>query len=157
MINCIAIMRIEWLSNYLFVFGLSACDICNGQLLGRKWANFGDTSKTLIISCLDFIDTILSPKTGLRRPKRAYKRATVATQQWPFRLLTVALLQARRARMEKSAGFFSGSNPVFRSGWRILPDVFLSILFGTVRPLAELPFTCFCWCAPHTYYSFSPV
>ena len=24
------------LSNYLFVFGLSACDICNGQLLGRK-------------------------------------------------------------------------------------------------------------------------
>ena len=92
-----------------------------------------------------------------KEPQLGTERATVATQLWPFRLLTVALLQARRARMEKSAGFFCGSNPVFRSGWRILADVFLSILFGTVRPLAELPFTCFCWCAPQTYYSFSPV
>ena len=83
------------LLNYLFIFVLSACDICNEQLIGRKYANFDGVFKKLVISRLNIIDTDLIPKTGLKGPKRACKRATVVVQLWPFWFLAVALLQVR--------------------------------------------------------------
>ncbi|WP_443731889.1 hypothetical protein [Segatella buccae] len=94
------------LSNYLFVFGLSACDIRDEHPHSVQMREFGDISKTLTVSHLNFSNTFSGLKTGLKGPKRACKRATVASQLWPFRLLTVALSQARRARMRKSVGFF---------------------------------------------------
>lgn len=47
-------------------------------------SEFGGISKTLTISRLNFIDTVLSPKTGLNKPKRSRKRAAVAMQLRPF-------------------------------------------------------------------------
>ena len=64
----------------MFVFGLSACDICDEQSVGRKYANFDGVFKRLAISRLNIIDTDLIPKTGLKGPKRACKRATVVVQ-----------------------------------------------------------------------------
>ena len=46
-------------------------------LLGCKYAIFGDVPKTLIISCLNFVDTCWGMKMGLKGPKRACKRAVV--------------------------------------------------------------------------------
>ena len=63
--------------------------------------------------------------------------ATVASQLWPFLLSTVALSQTRRDGTGKQTGFFDGLKPVFRSGWRILADAVLFILFATIRWLAE--------------------
>ncbi|EFU29199.1 hypothetical protein HMPREF6485_2830 [Segatella buccae ATCC 33574] len=88
---------------------------------------------------MNFIDTILGPKIGLKEPKRACKMATVARQLWPFWLSTVALLQARWARMRKSVGFSDGLRQVFRSGWRVFTEVLLLILFVTDRCLQRLP------------------
>ena len=100
--------------------------------------DFGGFFKTLIFNHLNFIDTILGPKIGLRGPKRACKMATVAVQLWPFWLSTVALLQARWARMRKSVGFSDGLRQVFRSGWRVFTEVLLLILFVTARCLQRL-------------------
>ncbi|EJP30351.1 hypothetical protein HMPREF1146_0070 [Prevotella sp. MSX73] len=52
------------------VFGLSACDVCNKQATRVQMSDFGDVSKTLTISHLNFIDMRRGPKTGLKRPKR---------------------------------------------------------------------------------------
>ncbi|EFU30582.1 hypothetical protein HMPREF6485_1861 [Segatella buccae ATCC 33574] len=90
---------------------------------------FGDIFKVLTISYLNFIDTDLIPKTGLKGPHRAGKRATVAAQLWPFHIPTVALLRVRRARTRMSASFFSGLKPTFHSGWRVPAEVILLILF----------------------------
>ena len=98
---------------------------------------FGDVFKTLTISRLNIIDTQRGPKTGLKGPKRACKKATVALQLWPFRVLTVALSQGLRARVRKSEGFSGGLKPAFRSGWSILTEVFLFILFTTIRQFSE--------------------
>ena len=100
--------------------------------------DFGGFFKTLIINYLNFTDICLSPKTGLKEPKRACKMATVAVQLWPFWLSTVALLQARWARMRKSVGFSGGLRQVFRSGWRVFTEVLLLILFVTARCLQRL-------------------
>ena len=96
-------------------------------------SDFCDISKVLIISRLNFADTYGGAKTGLKGLNRACKRATVASKLWPFRLLSVALLQVRRARMSKSAGFSGSLKPVFRSGWRILVEVFLLIFFVVTK------------------------
>jgi hypothetical protein len=102
---------------------------------------FGDVFKTLIISRLNFVDTKLDPKTGLKGPKRACKRATVAAQLWPFQLSSVALLQIRRAQKGKWIGFSGVLKPAFGSGWIVLAEVFLLILFAIARHFAETPFT----------------
>ena len=65
--------------------------------------------------------------------------ATVASQLWPFLLSTVALSQTRRDGTGKQAGFFDGLKPVFRSGWKILSDTFLLILFATIRTKRPTP------------------
>ena len=85
------------------------------------------------------------PQTGLKGPKRTCKKATVATQLWPFRLSTVALLQVRRGQTGNQRGFSGLSRPVFRSGWRIPTDVFLLRLFVFIRHFSEKPFTNPCW------------
>ena len=100
LINCIyrkGDLQKRKLSNYLFVFGLSACDIFNGQPTRVQMSEFGDVFKALTVSYLNFVDTDLGPKMLLKRPKWACKRATVAAQLWPFQLSSVALLQVRRA------------------------------------------------------------
>ena len=102
--------------------------------------DFWDCSKTLTINRLNFIDMYLCPKTSLKGPERACKRATVASQLWPFQLSSVALSQARRARKGKSPGFSDALKPVLRSGREFLSEVFLLILFATIRHLTELPF-----------------
>ena len=79
--------------NFLFVFGLSACDICNEPPHSLHTGDFGGISKQLITNCLNFTDTNLGRKIGLNGPERTCKRATIAMQLWPFQLLTVALLQ----------------------------------------------------------------
>ncbi len=101
--------------------------------------DFGGFFKTLIINYLNFIDIYFGAKTGLRGPKRACEMATVARRLWPFWLSTVALLQARWARMRKSVGFSGGLRQVFRSGWRVFTEVLLLILFVTDRCLQRLP------------------
>lgn len=101
--------------------------------------DFGGFFKTLIINYLNFIDIYFGAKTGLRGPKRACEMATVARRLWPFWLSTVALLQARWARMRKSVGFSDGLRQVFRSGWRVFTEVLLLILFVTDRCLQRLP------------------
>ena len=145
-------MRIEWLSNYLFVFGLSACNIFNGQPTWVQMREFGDVFKALTVSYLNFVDTDLSLKMLLKRPKWACKRATVAAQLWPFQLSSVALLQVRRARMSKSAGFSGSLKPVFRSVWSFLVEVFLLIFFTVIRHLVKMPFTDFCVLSSLTYF-----
>ncbi|WP_257886569.1 hypothetical protein [Segatella buccae] len=102
---------------------------------------FGDVFKILIISRLNFVNTKLDPKTGLKGPKRACKRATVAAQLWPFQLSSVALLQIRRTQMGKWIGFSGVLKPAFGSGWIVLAEVFLLILFAIARRFAETPFT----------------
>lgn len=42
--------------NYLFIFGLSYCDIRDERPVCRKCAIFGDTFKVLTISDLNFVD-----------------------------------------------------------------------------------------------------
>ena len=101
--------------------------------------DFGGFFKTLIINYLNFIDIYFGAKTGLRGPKRACEMATVARRLWPFWLSTVALLQARWARMRKSVGFSDGLRQAFRSGWRVFTEVLLLILFVTARCLQGLP------------------
>ena len=86
------------LSNYLSVFGLSACDILGRHSTRAQMSEFGGISKMLTISRLNLIDTYLNPKTGLNEPKRSRKRAAVAMQLRPFQLSTVALSQTLRAR-----------------------------------------------------------
>lgn len=85
------------LSNYLAVFGLSACAICNGQPARAHGGEYGGTFKRLTISRLNFVDTRFVPKTGLKGPRRACKRAPVAMQPGPFCDVTVALSPIRRA------------------------------------------------------------
>ena len=70
----------EWLSNYLFIFSLSACDIRNEQPARPQIGDFGDTFKTLTISQLNFIDTCFIPKMDLKEPEQTCKRATVEAQ-----------------------------------------------------------------------------
>ena len=70
---------------------------------------------------------------ALKGPKRACERGTVARQLSPFELSTVALLQIRRARMRMSVDFPGDLKPVFRSGWRILVEVFLLIFFVVTK------------------------
>ena len=65
--------------------------------------------------------------------------ATVASQLWPFLLSTVALSQTRRDGTGIQAGFFDGLKPVFRSGWKILADAILFILFATIRTKRPTP------------------
>ena len=113
---------------------------------------FGDVFKALTVSYLNFVDTDLSLKMLLKRPKWACKRATVAAQLWPFQLSSVALLQVRRARMRKSAGFSGILKPVFRSGWSFLVEVFLLIFFTVIRHLVKMPFTDFCVLSSLTYF-----
>ena len=97
---------------------------------------FGDVFKALTVSYLNFVDTDLSSKTGLKRPKRVYKRATVARQLRPFHISSVALLQIWRARTRKPVGFSDSFKPVSRSVWRVLVEVFLLILLTVIRHLA---------------------
>ena len=131
---------VNGLSNYLFVFGLSACDIRNEQPHSVQMREFGDIPKTLTVSHLNFSNTFSGLKTGLKGLKRACKMATVASQLWPFQLLPVALSQARRARMRKSAGFFGGLKSPFHSNWRVLAEVFLSLFFAAIRYLTMADF-----------------
>ncbi|EJP33295.1 hypothetical protein HMPREF1146_1181 [Prevotella sp. MSX73] len=49
----------------------------------------------------------------------------------------VALLQVWRAGTGKTVDFFGGLKAIFRSGWKILADAVLFILFATIRWLAE--------------------
>ena len=121
------------LSNYLFVFGLSACDIRDEHPHSVQMREFGDISKTLTVKHLNSPNTFSGPKTGLKGPDRACKRATVVLQLWPFQLPTVALSQTRKGRMRQSVGFSGGLKPVSRSGWGVLADVFLLILFAVIR------------------------
>lgn len=120
------------LSNYLFVFGLSACDIRDEQTRLAQMSEFGDISKTLTVKHLNSPNTFSGPKMGLKGPDRACKRATVALQLWPFQLPTVALSQAQRAQTRKQVDFFGGLKPPFHSNWRVLPEVFLLILFTAI-------------------------
>ena len=123
----------------IYSFSASVLAIfCNRRPVGAN-TRFGGFFKTLIFNHLNFIDICLSPKTGLKEPKRACKMATVAVQLWPFWLSTVALLQARWARMRKTVGFSDGLRQVFRSGWRVFTEVLLLILFVTDRCLQRLP------------------
>ena len=92
------------MSNHLPVFGLSACDIHHRQSARSQTGDFGDGFKTLTISGLIFIDTFSGPKTGLKRPKRACKRATVVLRLWPFRFPTVALFASAESPKEKTEG-----------------------------------------------------
>jgi hypothetical protein len=46
--------------------------------------------------------------------------------------------------MRKSADFSDGLKPASRSGWSILAEVFLFILFTTIRQLAETVPISFC-------------
>ena len=115
----------RWLSNYLFVFGLFACDICNGQPTRVQMSKFGDVFKALTVSYLNFVDTDLGPKMLLKRPKWTCKRATVAPQLWPFQLSSVALLQVRRARMRKTVGSPGDLKPTSHTIWRVFMEVIL--------------------------------
>ena len=117
--------------------------------------DFGGFFKTLIINYLNFIDIYFGTKTGLKGPKRACKMATVARQLWPFWLSTVALLQARWARMRKSVGFSDGLRQVFRSGWRVFTEVLLLILFVTDRCLQRLPSAVFMGYVSNTQIGFT--
>ena len=101
---------------------------------------------------MNIVDTPLDSKIGLKGPNQVGKRATVATQLWPFQLSSVALLQVRRARMSKSAGFSGSLKPVFRSGWSFLAEVFLLIFFTVIRHLVKMPFTDFCVLSSLTYF-----
>ena len=56
------------LSNYLFVFGLSACDIRDEHPHSVQMREFGDISKTLTVSHLNFFQHIFRSENG---PKRA--------------------------------------------------------------------------------------
>ena len=134
----------------MFVFGLSACDICNGQPTWMQMSEFGDVFKALTVSYLNFVDTDLGPKMLLKRPKWACKRATVALQLWPFQLSTVALSQVWSGRMGKSAGFSGGLRPAFHSGRRVFMEAFLLILFTTFRHSMETVFTDFSLVTPNT-------
>ena len=125
------------LSNYLSVFGLSACDILGRHSTRAQMSEFGGISKTLTISRLNFIDTVLSPKTGLNKPKQACKRAAVAMQLQPFQLPTGALSQTLRARRGKPTDFSGSLKPIFHSRWSISADAFLLILFATIRHLSK--------------------
>ena len=125
------------LSNYLSVFGLSACDILGRHSTRAQMSEFGGISKTLTISRLNFIDTCLNPKTGLNKPERSRKRAAVASQLRPFPLPTVALSQTLRARRGKPTDFSGSLKPVFHSRWSISADVFLLIFFATIRHLSK--------------------
>ena len=127
---------------------------CNRRPLAQI-RDFGGFFKTLIFNHLNFIDTILGPKIGLKEPKRACKMATVARQLWPFWLSTVALLQARWARMRKSVGFSDGLRQVFRSGWRVFTEVLLLILFVTTRCLQGLPSAFFIGYVSNTQIGFT--
>ena len=126
------------LSNYLSVFSPSACDILGRHSTRAQMSEFGGISKTLTISRLNFIDTVLSPKTGLNKPKRSRKRAAVAMQLRPFQLPTVALLQTLRARRGKPTDFSGSLKPIFHSRWSISADVFLLIFFATIRHLSTV-------------------
>ena len=117
--------------------------------------DFGGFFKTLIINYLNFIDIYFGAKTGLRGPKRACEMATVARRLWPFWLSTVALLQARWARMRKSVGFSGGLRQVFRSGWRVFTEVLLLILFVTARCLQGLPSAFFIGYVSNTQIGFT--
>ena len=122
----------------IYSFSASVLAIfCNRRPLAQI-RDFGGFFKTLIINYLNFIDIYFGAKTGLRGPKRACEMATVARRLWPFWLSTVALLQARWARMRKSVGFSGGLRQVFRSGWRVFTEVLLLILFVTARCLQRL-------------------
>ena len=125
------------LSNYLSVFSPSACDILGRHSTRAQMSEFGGISKTLTISCLNFIDTCLNPKTGLNKPKRSRKRAAVAMQLRPFQLPTVALSQTLRARRGKPTDFSGSLKPIFHSLWSISADVFLLIFFATIRHLSK--------------------
>lgn len=81
---------------------------------------------------------------GLKGPMRACKRATVATQLWPFRCSSVALSQVRKAGKRKSVGIFNVLKSAFCSRWGVFVDVFLLILFVVIRHLAGILFTVFC-------------
>ena len=105
------------LSNYLFVFGLSACAICNGQPVRAHRGDFGDTFKALAVSRLNFVDTRFVPKTGLKGPQWTCKRAPVAMQPGPFWRVTVALSPIRRAERGNRREFLGSERPVFPSGW----------------------------------------
>ncbi|EJP29967.1 hypothetical protein HMPREF1146_1881 [Prevotella sp. MSX73] len=78
------------------LFGLSACDIRNGQPIRAQMGDFGGICKVLTISRLNFTNTKPESKTGLKKPKRACKRAAVAMQLRPFCLSGVALSHIRR-------------------------------------------------------------
>ena len=81
---------------------------------------------------------------GLKGPMWACKRATVATQLWPFQRSSVALSQVRKAGKRKSVGIFNVLKSVFLSGWKISADVFLLILFVIIPHLAGILSTVFC-------------
>lgn len=108
-------------------------------------SDFDDIFKTLTISHLNFVDMYFVPQTGLKGPKQTCKKATVATQLWPFRLSTVALLQVRRGQTGNQRDFFDFPRPVPLSGWRIPMGVFLLRLFVFIRHFVEKPFTNSCW------------
>ena len=87
LINCIyrkGDLQKRKLSNYLFVFGLSACDIFNGQPTRVQMSEFGDVFKALTVSYLNFVDMDLSPKMPLKRPKWACKRGCVKSDTFSF-------------------------------------------------------------------------
>lgn len=56
--------------------------------------------------------------------------------------------------MSKSVGFSCVLKLVSHSGWRILTDMILFILFAAIRYLLEVPFTDFCRCVANTYIHF---
>ena len=92
---------IYWFSPSVLAIFATVCP------LGCKYAIFGDVSNTLTINRLNFTDTMMGPKTGLKRPKRACETATVARRLWPFRRLRAALLQVRCAFPQVQCGPFA--------------------------------------------------
>lgn len=54
---------IYWFSPSVLAIFATVCP------LGCKYAIFGDVSNTLTINRLNFTDTMMGPKTGLKRPK----------------------------------------------------------------------------------------
>ena len=94
---------IYWFSPSVLAIFATVCP------LGCKYAILGDVSNTLTINRLNFTDTMMGPKTGLKRPKRACETATVARRLWPFRRLRAALLQVRCAFPQVRCGSFTNS------------------------------------------------